>query len=280
MEHGQGFARDGLAATNVARPTKIELDMVSRSFGTRKGEVIALKEVTASVAEGEFVCVVGPSGCGKSTLLRILAGLSAPSSGCVDIYVDDDGKTTSPLGVVFQDYGIFPWKTVLANVRFGLELGRVQRSEANERARHWLGKLGLEGFENAYPATLSGGMRQRVSIARALAVEPEILLLDEPFAALDPQLRLLLQEELLAVWENDRRTVVFITHSLEEAAFLGDRVLVMSARPGRIIADRQVPFARKRDPHLRGTPEFAAFEQSLWDLLRGELEQPAPAGAR
>jgi NitT/TauT family transport system ATP-binding protein len=175
--------------------------------------------------------------------------------------------------MVFQDYSIYPWKTVLANARVGLDVGGVPRKEGDERARRWLERLGLGEFLDAYPDTLSGGMRQRVSIARALAVEPEILLMDEPFAALDAQLRTILQDELLAIWQADRRTVVFVTHSLEEAILLGDRVVVMSARPGRLVADVPVTFDRPRSPALRGEPEFAALEQQVWEVLRGEVDR-------
>jgi NitT/TauT family transport system ATP-binding protein len=175
--------------------------------------------------------------------------------------------------MVFQDYSIYPWKTVLANVRFGLDVAKIGRKEANERAMHWVSKLGLAEFVDAYPATLSGGMRQRVSIARALAVEPEVLLMDEPFAALDAQLRTILQDELLALWQEDRRTVVFVTHSLDEAILLGDRVLVMSSRPGRLIGDYRVPFPRPRTGGLRATGEFASFQGLIWDQLRDEVDR-------
>ena len=217
---------------------------------------------------------MGPSGCGKSTFLRIVAGLVNPSSGEVDLTTRSE---RSPTAVVFQDYSIYPWKRVIDNVRFGLDLQGMPRKEGNEVARHYLAKLGLADRARAYPAQLSGGMKQRVSIARALAVEPEILLMDEPFAALDAQMRLVLQDELLALWQADRRTVVFITHSLEEAILLGDRVVVMSARPGRIIASKAVPFSRPRDSEeVRSSPEFGALHQELWDLLRTEVVPSEP----
>jgi NitT/TauT family transport system ATP-binding protein len=179
----------------------------------------------------------------------------------------------SPTAIVFQDYGVFPWKTVEGNIRFGLDLLKVPRSEGSRRARALGERLQLGEFLDAYPATLSGGMRQRVAIARALIVEPEVLLMDEPFAALDAQLRLILQDELLRLWEADRRTVLFVTHSLEEAILLGDRVVVMSARPGRIIREFVVPFERPRAAHLRGEAEFASLQEEIWGLLRVEVEK-------
>ncbi|MFG2024003.1 ABC transporter ATP-binding protein [Streptomyces sp. NPDC048825] len=245
---------------------KLQATDLSRTFGRGPSAVDALGPLDLTVAPGEFVCIVGPSGCGKSTLLRIASGLLRPTTGELAI------RTTSsrPAAMIFQDYGIYDWKTVLANVRFGLDIQRVPRREANARARDWLTRLGLADFASAYPATLSGGMRQRVAIARALAVEPEILLMDEPFAALDAQLRMILQDELLELTQTTRTTTLFITHSLEEAIVLGDRVLVMSARPGRFIAERRPPFPRPRSGEVRSTPEFTALKGELWQLLRPE----------
>ena len=175
--------------------------------------------------------------------------------------------------MVFQEYSIYPWKRVLANARFGLDVSKVSKKEGNERAMKYLEKLGLADRARSFPAQLSGGMKQRVAIARALAVEPEILLMDEPFAALDAQMRQILQEELLALWQADRRTVLFVTHSLEEAILLGDRVLVMSARPGKILASKKVPFERPRTAAIRTATEFRELEAELWDLLRAEAQQ-------
>ncbi|MGW7044814.1 ABC transporter ATP-binding protein [Streptomyces avermitilis] len=239
---------------------------LTRTFGRAPRTVEALGPLDLTVAPGEFVCLVGPSGCGKSTLLRIAAGLLRPSTGELEI------RTSSPrpAAMIFQDYGIYDWKTVQANVRFGLDIQRVPRREANARAAEWLVRLGLADFAHAYPATLSGGMRQRVAIARALAVEPEILLMDEPFAALDAQLRTILQDELLDLTQTTGTTTLFITHSLEEAIVLGDRVLVMSARPGRIIAERRPPFPRPRTGDIRSAPGFTSLKSELWDLLRRE----------
>ncbi|WP_217239465.1 ABC transporter ATP-binding protein [Streptomyces sp. AC555_RSS877] len=239
---------------------------LTRAFGRAPHAVDALGPVDLTVAPGEFVCLVGPSGCGKSTLLRIAAGLLRPSTGRLEI------RTSSPrpAAMIFQDYGIYDWKTVRTNVRFGLDIQRVPRREANARADEWLTRMGLADFAHAYPAALSGGMRQRVAIARALAVEPELLLMDEPFAALDAQLRMILQEELLELTQTTRTTTLFVTHSLEEAIVLGDRVLVMSARPGRIIAEHRPPFPRPRTGDIRSTPEFTSLKSDLWDLLRKE----------
>ncbi|MFF2850780.1 ABC transporter ATP-binding protein [Streptomyces sp. NPDC058001] len=253
--------------TTPTTPPKLHAKNLARVFGRGPTAVPALGPLDLSVAPGEFTCVVGPSGCGKSTLLRIAAGLLRPTAGELEIRTG----SPRPAAMIFQDYGIYDWKTVLANVRFGLDIQRVPRREANARATDWLTRMGLADFAGAYPATLSGGMRQRVAIARALAVEPEILLMDEPFAALDAQLRTILQDELLDLTQTTRTTTLFITHSLEEAIVLGDRVLVMSARPGRIIAERRPPFTRPRTGAVRAAPEFTALRSELWELLRGEV---------
>lgn len=249
--------------------SKVAIRELTRTFVAKKRQIHALGPIDLDVDDGEFLCVVGPSGCGKSTLLRVIGGLLRPSAGEVAIQHDDPGKPL--VATVFQDYSIFPWKSVAANVRFGLDLARVPRKEADARMEQVLDRLGLSAFRDAYPATLSGGMRQRVSIGRALIMEPELLLMDEPFAALDAQLRAVMQEQLLELWQADRRTVVFITHNLDEAILLGDRVVVMSSMPGRIVADYRVPFERPRDASLRGHPEFAAMEEELWGRLRSEV---------
>ncbi|MEU0803826.1 ABC transporter ATP-binding protein [Streptomyces sp. NPDC005970] len=260
--------------TPTAAP-KVRARAVTRTFGHSGERVHALGPLDLNVRHGEFCCIVGPSGCGKSTLLRIVAGLVRPSAGEVEVRA---GRR-HPAAMIPQDYGIYDWKTVLANVRFGLDVQRVPRKAADARARDWLDRLGLADFADAYPATLSGGMRQRVAIARALAVEPELLLMDEPFAALDAQLRTILQDELLAVCQATRTTALFVTHSLEEAIVLGDRVVVMSARPGRVIAERRPPFERPRTGRLRRSPEFAALQSELWELLRGEVQRTGTGAA-
>lgn len=259
-------------------PAKITISQVSKTFLSGSTEVVALNDANLEVFEGEFVCLVGPSGCGKSTLLRMIAGLEKPSEGNVTIRRKDPDRTA--VSVAFQDYSIFPWKTVEANVAFGLRMAGNSKSSSLAIARDWIKRFGLAGFESAYPATLSGGMKQRVALARAMALDPEILLLDEPFAALDAQLRQIFQDELLAQWEEGaHRTAFFVTHSLEEAILLGDRVVLMSGRPGHIRSIFNVPFDRPRSPELRGTPEFAAFREQIWQELREEvnatLESPS-----
>jgi NitT/TauT family transport system ATP-binding protein len=248
---------------------KIIVSGVRKSYG-RRGEVLALNGIDLVVHEGEFVCLVGPSGCGKSTLLRMMARLHYPTAG--EVRLVDNGRTHLA-AMVFQNYSIFPWKTVRKNIELPLRTLGMPRAEREARVTRLMERLGLIDFADAYPAALSGGMAQRVSIARALAVEPQILLMDEPFAALDAQMRRVLQEELLSLWQEDRRTVVFVTHSLEEAILLGDRVVVMSARPGVIIADHTVPFERPRRPEIRGTSEFAELEQRIWSQMRVEVER-------
>ena len=252
----------------AAGEAKISAVGVERYFGRGGDRVHALGPLDLEIRDGEFVCLVGPSGCGKSTFLRMVGGLINPSEGQVLI----SSRSEHPTATVFQDYSIYPWKRVIDNVRFGLDLAGVKRKEGTERARAYLDKLGLGDRARSFPDTLSGGMKQRVAIARALAVEPEILLMDEPFAALDAQMRQVLQDELLALWQADQRTVLFITHSLEEAILLGDRVLVMSSRPGRIVASKEVPFPRPRSAEIRSSPEFAALQGELWDLLRAEVD--------
>jgi NitT/TauT family transport system ATP-binding protein len=256
--------------TAVDVDVAVTVDGVVKSFRSKRANVHALGPIDLQVGRGEFVCIVGPSGCGKSTLLRIIAGLTPPSEGSVRLSVASDA--VRPSAIVFQDYGIFPWKSVLDNVALALQMQGVGRREARPRARELCDRFGLAQFVDAYPKQLSGGMRQRVSIARALAAEPEVLLMDEPFAALDVQLRSLMQEELLRVWEADGRTVVFVTHSLEEAILLGDRVIVMSRRPGRVLADVRVPLERPRPTDVSAHAEYWELRNELWELLRGEVD--------
>lgn len=250
---------------------KIVARGVTVAFGGGAKQVLALDDFDMDIADGEFVCLVGPSGCGKSTLLRVIAGLLNPSQGEVSIESDEAHHL---LAVVFQDYSIYAWKTVAQNVALGLELTGVPRAEVRRRVDEVLEKMRLTRFRDTLPGKLSGGMRQRVSIARALVVEPQILLMDEPFAALDAQLRMVMQEELLALWQADRRTVLFVTHNLDEAILLGDRVVVMSASPGRVKQEFVVPFERPRRPELRGTREFAEMEAEIWSVLRNEIVDP------
>ncbi|HEU5150294.1 MAG TPA: ABC transporter ATP-binding protein [Iamia sp.] len=255
-----------------AEAPRIVARAVERRFDDGRAVVSALGPLDLEVGEGEFVSVVGPSGCGKSTLLRIIAGLIAPSSGEIEIGRNDPDRTL--MAMVFQDHSVYPWKTVERNVRFGLDVERRgSRAERDRLVAEYLERLGLSAFARAYPQTLSGGMRQRVAIARALVLQPELLLMDEPFASLDAQLKRLMQDDLAALWENERRTMVFVTHSIDEAIYLSDRVVVMSARPGRICADFAVPFARPRSHEIRAEPEFAALQQEIWEVLRDEVDR-------
>ena len=240
-------------------------------YGTGASEVEALGPLDLAISHGEVVSVVGPSGCGKSTLARTIAGLQPPSSGQVDIAVDASASLV-PIATVFQDYAIFPWKSVLDNVRFGLVVNGVDEAESTRRAMTWIDRLGLSGFEDVYPSALSGGMQQRVGIARAFAVEPSILIMDEPFASLDAQLREVLQEELLDLQQEIGCTVLFITHSLEEALVLSDRVVVLSARPGRVLDIREVGFPRPRSSDIRETLAFGELRLALWNILRSQVD--------
>ncbi|MBI5304254.1 MAG: ABC transporter ATP-binding protein [Chloroflexi bacterium] len=252
-------------------PIKIKATNVCKSYPARGGTVTALTNFNLKVQEGEFVCIVGPSGCGKSTFLRMLAGLSPVTSGQVTLV---PGKSGTPLqSIVFQEYAIFPWKTVLDNVAFGLQMRGMPRAQRHAVATDWLKKVGLAKFANAYPHQLSGGMKQRVSIARAFANDPEILLMDEPLGALDAQTRTVLQEELIRLWEASRKTVVYITHSIEEAVLLGDRVILMTAHPGMFKCEFAVPFPRPRAFELTGTPEFSRLTYAIWKELQGEVQR-------
>ena len=233
--------------------------------------VTALKELTLDVAKGEFVSLVGPSGCGKSTFLNVLLGLLKPDAGEIRL----NGKQITGPGqeraMVFQEFGLLPWRTVLANVELGLELKGVQASVRRERAMELIKMAGLAGFASHYPHELSGGMKQRVGLARALVTDPEVLLMDEPFAALDAQTRDLMQLELLQIWDRTKKTVVFVTHSIEEAAYLSDRVIVISARPGRAKDVMKIALPRPRDYEMRLSAEFNDIKARIWASLKEEL---------
>ena len=252
---------------------KIRIDNLHVVYPGRRGEQVeAVGGVTLDITDGELVCIVGPSGCGKTTLLRVLADLEQPTGGAIQILQSNPERPLK--GTVFQGAGIFPWMTVEQNVAYGLKLRGVPPVERTATARHWIGEIGLERFAQAYPAQLSGGMQQRVGLARAFAFDPEVLLMDEPFGALDAQTRLLLQQTLLQQWERRTKTVVFVTHSIEEALTLGDRVCVMSARPGRLLHEVSVPFARPRDAiALRTDPRFSMLFAEIWDVLRDEVDR-------
>jgi len=251
---------------------KLVIDRVTRVFpGVNGGPPTqALMPTTLAVDDNDFITILGPSGCGKSTLLRVIAGLDTPTQGDVML---DGARVTAPgadRGMVFQSYTLFPWLTVRENICFGLRERNVDAKRQDEIARHWIGKVGLAGFEHHYPKMLSGGMQQRTAIARALANDPKILLLDEPFGALDNQTRSLMQEQLLALWEAERKTILFVTHDIEEAIFMANRVVVMSARPGRIKADVAVRLPHPRHYTIKTTPEFSALKAQLTEEIRVE----------
>jgi NitT/TauT family transport system ATP-binding protein len=257
---------------------KIVAEKVTKIFPSPRGQVVALKDFSVDVEDGEFVCIVGPSGCGKSTFLRILAGLIPVTSGTYAIHPSPDSPPGKPLNnVVFQEYAIFPWKIVKDNVAFGLQMRGIPKKERYEIAMEWISRVGLFDFCDCYPHELSGGMKQRVSIARAFANDPEVLLMDEPLAALDAQTRAVMQGELIRIWESDRKTVVYITHSIDEAVLLGDRVVLMTARPGVNKASFKVPFPRPRQLSLTSTAEFAKLSYSIWELLESEVKKTMEA---
>jgi NitT/TauT family transport system ATP-binding protein len=254
----------------VSGGVRVAARHVGMRFELRGRDLVALEDVNLQVRDREFCCVVGPSGCGKSTLLRILAGLERQTHGDLHIEVRDPTKPLTAM--VFQEQSIFPWMTVEENVGYGLRMRGVHASVRRRVVDHYLEKVGLTQFARAYPHQLSGGMKQRASVARAFATDPEILLMDEPFASVDEQTRALLQEELLRVWETDRKTVVYITHSIDEALVLGDRVVVMSARPGHVKAEIDVALPRPRSVYeLKSTPAFSELVAKVWEPLRREV---------
>ncbi len=245
---------------------------VSRTFVSENGtKTVALQATDLDVAENDFITILGPSGCGKSTLLRIVAGLDTQTTGEVLLDKKPILGPGADRGMVFQSYTLFPWLTILENVCFGLREKCLSASHQKEIAQGFIEKVGLSGFEAHYPKQLSGGMQQRTALARALANDPRILLMDEPFGALDHQTRELMQELLLGIWENAQKTVLFVTHDIDEAAFIGTRVVVMSARPGRIKLDRAVPFAHPRAYSVKTTPEFTALKADLTESVRTEV---------
>jgi NitT/TauT family transport system ATP-binding protein len=255
-------------AEPLPRRTAIHIRDLRKSFGA----FVAIDGVSVDIAHGEFFMIVGPSGCGKTTLLRILAGLDSITSGTIEIEAPSSQRPVNSM--IFQGDSIFPWMTVWNNAAYGLKMRRVSASTIREVVGHYLARTGLTRFADYYPHQLSGGMRQRVSIARAFANDPEILLMDEPFSALDAQNKLLLQEELLRIWEEHKKTVVFITHSVDEAVFLGDRIMVMTAQPGRLKAFVQVPLARPRNLiELQKMPDYGELITHIWSSLREEVDR-------
>lgn len=251
----------------------IEAKDITLTFKPRNRDpVTALGGFDLELNKGEFLTIVGPSGCGKTTFLNVLLGLLKPEQGALRL----EGKAITGPGqeraMVFQEFGLLPWRTVVGNVELGLELKGVAASQRRRHALELIKLVGLEGFENHYPHELSGGMKQRVGLARALATEPEVLLMDEPFAALDAQTRDLMQAELLQIWERTKKTVLFVTHSIEEAAYLSDRVVVMTARPGRTKKVIPIHLPRPRDYEMRLTPKFNDIKAGIWNSLKDELK--------
>ena len=252
------------------RSVKLQIEGVSKVFNSRNREMVALNGVDLDIMENEFICVVGPSGCGKSTLLNIIAGLAEPTSGrvlCDGIEVKGTGTER---GVVFQQYALFPWMTVKKNVMFGLDLKGIKGVEAEEIAMKYIKMVQLEDFVNHYPKELSGGMKQRVAIARAYAVNPSVLLMDEPFGALDAQTRTQLQQELLETWEKEKKTCFFITHDVDEAVILAQKVIIMSARPGRIkeIVNIDIPYPRNQETKM--SSRFLELKNHIWSQVYQE----------
>jgi NitT/TauT family transport system ATP-binding protein len=254
--------------------TDVGMEYVRRRDGSK---LVAVESLNVDIREGEFLSIVGPSGCGKSTFLKVVAGLIKPTSGIILV----DGKPISApspeRAMVFQESSLFPWYTVSQNVAYGLVCQGVKSKVAVERVAPLIEMVGLRGFEKQYPYELSGGMQQRVNLARALAVDPGLLLMDEPFASLDAQTREIMQAELLKIWSQTRKTVLFITHQISEAVYLSDRVLVMSARPGRILADVTIELPRPRSLEIKSDPRFVAYETDIWHHLEAEVRRDMAA---
>jgi NitT/TauT family transport system ATP-binding protein len=253
---------------------KLAVERLTKRYWRDSRELLALSDICLSVEDGEFMAIVGPSGCGKTTLLNIIAGLLPYEQGSVSI----DGQRVEGPGidraVVFQNSSLLPWRTVLGNVRYGMELQkRFDKSTMQQRCEHFIRLVGLSGFERHYPSELSGGMQQRVNLARALAADPKVLLMDEPFAALDAQTREFMQAELLKIWSQAQKTVLFITHQINEAIYLADRVVVMSARPGAVKDVFRIPFGRPRTLSLKRDPRFLEIEDAIWQLVEEKPER-------
>jgi NitT/TauT family transport system ATP-binding protein len=261
-----------LAKLDATEPLPARTAIRIRDLRKTFGQLIAIDGVSVEIAHGEFFMIVGPSGCGKTTLLHILAGLDSVTSGTIEIETPNSQRPVNSM--IFQGDSIFPWMTVWDNAAYGLKMRRVSPSLIKDVVGHYLARTGLTRFAKYYPHQLSGGMRQRASIARAFANDPEILLMDEPFSALDAQNKLLLQEELLRIWEEHKKTVVFITHSVDEAVFLGDRIMVMTAQPGKVKTFVAVPLPRPRNiMELQKSPEYGALIAHIWSSLREEVQR-------
>ena len=264
----RSLTREAIAEAPSRASVKIRIGNLTKRFGP----LVAIDDVSLDIPEGSFFMIVGPSGCGKTTLLRILGGLETVTGGDVELAHPAAGRPQ--YSIVFQGDSIFPWMTVWDNAAYGLRMRRAPQNEIKDSVSRWLDRTGLSRYAHLYPHQLSGGMRQRVSIARAFANDPEILLMDEPFSALDEQNRTILQQELLRIWEVDKKTVVFITHSVDEAVTLGDRIMVMSASPGRIKAMIDIPLERPRNVlGLRHDPRYGEIVYSIWAQLKDEVER-------
>lgn len=256
---------------DMSENIKIRIDQLTKIFFKKNASVAAIKDICLDVKEGEFVCLIGPSGCGKTTLLRILAGLDKQSSGTFHI---EQSHPDKPLqSMIFQEKGVIPWMTVEENVSFGLRMRHALKAETKERTEYYLNKVGLWDFRKLYSSEISGGMKQRVSIARAFANDPEILLMDEPFAALDEQNKFILQEELLSIWEETKKTVLFITHSIDEALLLSDRIILMSAQPGTIVREKTIDLPRPRQiATVRSNPQMGKEFVDIWRHLQEAVQ--------
>jgi NitT/TauT family transport system ATP-binding protein len=249
----------------------IQSKQVSKTFSTKKGHLEALRDFSLDIKRNEVVCVVGASGCGKSTFLNLVAGFLTPTAGRILLEDTEITNIEPRCSMIFQNYALFPWMSVHDNVAFGPRVKGLSKTERNEKAQHWIERVGLKGFENSYPSELSGGMQQRVALCRALTNDPEVLLCDEPFAALDAMTRQIMQEELLHIVSESNMTVIFITHSIDEALILSDRLVVMSARPGQVkaIYDNDLPRPRQLDVQL--TDRFLELKREVWDLVQEEV---------
>jgi NitT/TauT family transport system ATP-binding protein len=256
---------------------KLECRHISKIFGEGKKATRALDDISFETHEGEFLSVLGPSGCGKSTLLRIIAGLLEPTGG--DVIYSGESSERPRNSMVFQEHGVFPWMNVIDNVAFGLEMRGVSRRERFERSLDFLKRVGLAQYATRNPHELSVGMRQRIAIARAFVNDPSILLMDEPFGSLDAQTRLILQDELLKIWSDHKKTVIFVTHDIDEAILLGDRVLVMTSVPGNIREVIPVGIGRPRDLQVENTQEFLEMRMKIWNIIRSEVEQSMTWGS-
>jgi len=258
----------------------IQAEHVCKLFHTQKGELDALEDFSLTVHEGEVVCIVGASGCGKSTFLNLVAGFISPNSGSISLQGEEITGVEPRCGMIFQNYALFPWMTVLENVAFGPRLRGLGKKKRYKKAQSWIDRVGLKGFEQAYPNELSGGMQQRVALCRALTNEPNVLLCDEPFAALDAMTRQIMQEELLRIVHDSQKTVIFITHSIDEALILSDRLVVMSARPGKVKAMYTNDLPRPRKLEVQLTDRFLELKREVWDLVQeeviGSMTLPAP----